>query len=296
MFMGIDRRHATFLAFVLLSTIVFFHPLAVVLGHVVSVDHYSHILFVAPLTPVLVYLSRKRVFAVSSYCVPGAWLYLLSAAAFGWILWEKTAVDPSTYISLSILLFAMSCIDGFLFCYGAKAFRAALFPLLFLLLMAPMPDWLLNRTITFLQYASASVTGWFFTAVGVPFMREGVVISLPSVTIEIAQECSGIRSSMILFLAGMVLAYLFLSTSWGRLVATLAIVPLTIIKNGLRIFTLVMLGTRVNPSFLTGRLHHEGGVVFFAAAFVMMWAIIWLLQRAEGRARTAGFATPRESP
>jgi exosortase len=227
--------------------------------------------------------------------VPGALIYLTSICVFGWLAWRRAEIGPSVYISLSILLFAISCVAAFLFCYGGKAFRAALFPLLFLLLMAPMPDGFLNRTVTFLQYASASVTDWFFTAAGVPFARDGVVISLPSVTIEIAQECSGIRSSMVLLLAGLVLAYLFLSTPWARTIAVLAIVPLTVIKNGVRIFTLTMLGTHVDPSFLNGRLHHQGGIVFFAVAFAMMWGIMVLLQRAERRSRTVRLATIQES-
>ncbi len=281
-FAAMNRRHAIFLTLLLLAAGIFFRPLGLVLGSAVSVDRYSHILLVGPISVILVYLIRNKVFAMPAYCAWGGWLYLLGLAAFSAAWWEQAALDHSSYISLAILLFAFCCIAAFLFCYGTAPFGRALFPLLFLLLMTPMPDWLLDRTIAFLQYGSAYATDCFFTVAGVPFVRDGVVISLPSITIEIAQECSGIRSSMVLFLAGLVLVYLFLNFPWTRLLATLVIVPLTILKNGLRIFTLTMLGTHVDISFLTGRLHHQGGIVFFAFSFAGLWAIIWMLQRIEG--------------
>jgi exosortase/archaeosortase family protein len=61
------------------------------------------------------------------------------------------------------------------------------------------------------------------------------------------------------------------------------LVPLTIIKNAFRIFTLSTLGMYVNPSFLSGRLHHQGGIVFFAVSFMALWIMVWGLQKFEGR-------------
>jgi exosortase/archaeosortase family protein len=54
-------------------------------------------------------------------------------------------------------------------------------------------------------------------------------------------------------------------------------------KNGLRIFTLAMLGTRVDRGYLTGRLHHQGGIVFFAFSLLLIFAALWLLERSERR-------------
>jgi exosortase/archaeosortase family protein len=58
-------------------------------------------------------------------------------------------------------------------------------------------------------------------------------------------------------------------------------VPLSIAKNGLRIFTIAMLGTRVDRGYLTGRFHHQGGIVFFAIALVVVFALLWILRRGE---------------
>ena len=149
--------------------------------------------------------------------------------------------------------------------------------------MTPLPDSLRHRVIVFLQYGSAVVTDWFFSAANIPFSRDGVIIVLPTVTIEIAQECSGIRSSVILVIAGLVLGHLFLRKIQSKVILLALLVPLTIAKNAFRIFSLSTLGMYVNPSFLSGRLHHEGGIVFFAVAFVALWAMVWILQKFEGQ-------------
>jgi exosortase len=153
--------------------------------------------------------------------------------------------------------------------------------------MTPLPDGLRDRVIVFLQYGSAVVTDWFFSVTNIPFSRDGVVIMLPTVTIEIAQECSGIRSSVILVIAGLVLGHLFLRKIRSKIALVALLVPLTIAKNAFRIFSLSTLGMYVNQSFLSGRLHHQGGIVFFAVAFVALWVLVWILQKLEGQPGTA---------
>jgi exosortase len=277
-----NLRHACLLGLLIFAAGIFHGPLAVLVGSSVSVEQYSQILVVAPISALLLYMERRKVFAHVAYNVPGGVLYLALMCGFAYVARHAGTMDPSNYMSLSVLLFAGCCIAAFLFCYGFAACRVAAFPLFFLMLMTPMPDWLRERTITFLQNGSAVVTDWFFTAARIPFRREGVVLTLPVVTIEIAQECSGIRSSIVLFLVALVLGHLYLKSGWSNLALALLLVPLTIVKNGLRIFTLSTLGMYVDPSFLTGRLHHHGGFVFFALAFMGLWFVIWMLQKLEG--------------
>jgi len=80
----------------------------------------------------------------------------------------------------------------------------------------------------------------------------------------------------------MVLAQLMLHSPWRKALLIGLAVPLSIAKNGLRIFTIAMLGTRVDPGYLTGRFHHQGGIVFFAIALIVIFALLWILQRGEG--------------
>jgi len=269
------------LGLIALAIALFLRPLAIVVRESVHVDQYSQVLVVTPLALSLLYLDRQNLFRKISYHWLGGVLYVVFVIIF--LVIPVTLVDTSTWLFISLVLLAATCISAFLLVYGTQALRTGAFPFFLLLLMAPLPDAVRERVITFLQYGSAIVTDWFFTASQIPFTREGVIISLPTVTIEIAQECSGIRSSMVLFFSGLVLAHLFLRSKWSKIALIVIMVPLTIIKNGIRIFTLSTLGMYVDPSFLTGKLHHNGGVVFFALAFAGLWVMVWILQRLENK-------------
>ena len=275
---GVNRREVYFFGLIVLAVVIFYRPLWVVFGSSFSVDQYSQVLVVPPLSALLLHVEKRKIFARTSFSQAGVALYVIFIGAFAYLASRASEIDASNYVALSILLFTASCIAAFLFSYGFHALQAGGFPVFFLILMTPLPDGLRNQGISFLQYGSAEVTDWLFTASGIPFTRSGVILALPSVTIEIAQECSGIRSSLILVISGLILGHLFLKSGWSKLALLVLLIPFTIIKNGIRIFTLSTLGMYVNPSFLTGRLHHEGGIVFFALALAGVWGAIWLLQ------------------
>ena len=111
--------------------------------------------------------------------------------------------------------------------------------------------------------------------------QEGVVLSIPGLTLEVAKECSSIRSSLILLVTSMVLAHLLLRSNWGKVLVSVAAITLSVAKNGLRIFTLSMLGVYVDPSYLHGRLHHNGGIVFFLFVLAGLFALLTVVRWAE---------------
>ena len=165
-------------------------------------------------------------------------------------------------------------IGGFIICYGFAALRAAVFPLLFLLLMVPLPDVILDRIIHALQVGSTEGAYLIFQAVGTPVSRNGFLLSLPGVTIEVAKECSSIRSSIALFITCLLAAHMYLRSAWKIAVLLVLGLLLSVVKNAIRIATLTLLSIYVDPSFLTGRLHHEGGFVFFLLALLLIWPVL----------------------
>ncbi|HXZ32575.1 MAG TPA: archaeosortase/exosortase family protein [Terriglobales bacterium] len=91
-----------------------------------------------------------------------------------------------------------------------------------------------------------------FRAVGVPVTPDGIMLSIPNLNIEVARECSSIRSNLMLVVTTMVLAHLFLRSWWRKALLVVAAIPLSVAKNGLRIFTIAELATRVDPGSSTG--------------------------------------------
>ena len=120
-----------------------------------------------------------------------------------------------------------------------------------------------------------------FRLLGVPVLRDGFVLMLPGVSIEIAKECSGINSSIALLIIMLLVAHETLHSTWRRVLLVLITIPLSILKNAIRIVTLTMLATHVDPGFLNGRLHHEGGFVFYLISLALVYPIWKLLQKTE---------------
>src|SRR5271169_6142526 len=75
--------------------------------------------------------------------------------------------------------------------------------------------------------------------------------------------------------------WLFLRSNWGKVLVSVAAIPLSVAKNGLRIFTLSMLGVYVDPSYLHGRLHHSGGILFFMLSLGGLFALLAAVKWAE---------------
>jgi exosortase len=172
-------------------------------------------------------------------------------------------------------------IAAFILCFGVRAFQRSLFPLCFLLWLVPFPNFVLNPVVNLLQQGSAAAAHLLFAAARVPVEQHGVLVHIPGLTVEVARECSSIRSSSMLIVTTMVLAQLLLRSPWRKTLIILLAIPLSVAKNGLRIFVIAMLATRIDPGFLTGKLHRQGGIIFFLIALATTFLLLWLLRRGE---------------
>ncbi len=290
----INGRNCSFIALIAVSLLGFWRPFGALFELAWQQDEYTHILLVLPVSLMLIFLESKGRSVRPAYA-PGTALALLAVAAV--IYWAGVHGAFGGNAGLSVAIFVLvTCWLAFVVgCYGFKVFRSLLFPFLFLFLLTPIPVPVLDRVISFLQSASTDATFALFKLTGVPVLKTGFLLSMPTLQIEVAKECSGIRSSMMLLITGLLLAHLFLRTFWSKLVFVLCIVPLAVAKNAVRIYTLSMLGMHVSIGFLEGRLHHNGGVVFFLLALVALLGLLWILQKAEG-AKTRGKGSTRSVP
>src|SRR5215472_1476888 len=245
-------------------------------------EQYSHILVIPQISAFLFYLERRRIFSHLATQRPVGFGLLSAGFFFYWFgLHHSASLSENDRLAMAVFPVVLIWIGGFVLSYGLRAFQAALFPLLFLFLMVPLPDFFLNRVIYWLQVGSAEVTYALFQLVDVPVVRTGLVFALPGITIEVAQECSGIRSSMALLITSLFAGHVLLRSVWRKATLTVATLPLFFIKNGIRIVTLSLLTVYVDPSFLAGRLHNQGGIVFLLLALGMLLPVLWWLRRSE---------------
>jgi exosortase len=245
-------------------------------------DDASHILLIPFLSSFLIYFERHRIFqAESRDRALGIALGLVATVIAVGGVWRGMSPELPSGIELYLLSVVIFTIAGFALFFGKSAVEGAKVPLLLLLLMIPMPEVLRIHAVHALQTGSAAIVNELFEWTGVPFLREGLVFHLSSVSIEVAEECSGIRSSMAVLILALVAARFYLRTFWRQLLFVIASLFIMIVKNGIRIATLTLLSVYVNPSFLFGRLHHDGGVVFFLFGLILLAPVLWVLKRTE---------------
>ncbi len=277
------KRPLLFIFLTITAVGMVYGPLKDLLSNPGRSEYYSHILLIPLVSGFLIFRRRRRIFANAEYSLRIGSMILLGGILLyitGMMLQPR--LDLNDYVSLIMLSASVLWVGGFFTIYGATAFHLARFPLLFLVFMIPIPIVIMDQIIYLLQVGSTEVTEVLFGLVGLPAFRSGFYFQLPGVTIEVAKECSGIRSSLGLFITVVLAAHLFLKTNWKKWLLIMAVLPVTIIKNGIRIVTLSLLAIHVDMGFLTGGfLHRSGGFVFFLPALVLIGILLYFLHKTE---------------
>ena len=279
------RGHETYLSLLLaVSILAGWHALREPLVLAARDDQYTHILLILPvgLAMILPHWRTLRAMATLNFRAGVAVLsvaLLIAGLSVGW----STRIPGDVLLSIRTFALVLWWIGSFVLCFGYRCARSVLFPLLFLFGLVPHPQSALNAVVVLLQQGSAWTASLFFLACGVPVSQDGVIVTIPGLTVVVAEECSSIRSSSMLLVTTIVLAYFLLRSRWRRAVVIGLALPLSVAKNGLRVFSIAMLATRVDPAYLTGRLHHQGGIVFFAIAVFAMLGVFVILRRGENR-------------
>ena len=264
--------------------VFFWRPLRDLVHFAWSSDTDSHVLLIPFVSASLLWMFRKSIFQKSRPNSRGFAAFFSVGLVLCLSFWHfGGGLAPRYSLELAVLSLCCFLFAGFMAIYGKESFRAGLFPLLLLLLTAPPPGFLLDHLIWWLQLGSAQVTTWIFYLTHTPVLRQGLVFSVPGVTIEIAKECSGIRSTIGLMITCLLAGYLLLRTGLARLALLFAALPVLAVKNGIRIATLTILSVHVDPSFLFGRLHKDGGFVFFGIGLLIMLPVLLWLHKIEAK-------------
>lgn len=279
-----------FLAFAFLcavSILFWWHSLVMTLALALANDAYTHIILILPLSAALIYQDSKYGDSKSLRIEPqpspriAAPLLAIAVLIGSYARWGMVAAPDDVRLSVGMFALVTWWIASILLCFGTRTFRLFLFPLCFLFLLVPIPEFAVRCIVEFLQQQSAVAARIIFRAVGVPVAQDGIMLSIPGLNIEVARECSSIRSSEMLVVTTLILAHLFLRSWWRKALLVVAAIPLSVAKNGLRIFTIAELGTRVDPGFLDGKLHHNGGIIFLGIAVGVVAVLLWILRRTE---------------
>jgi exosortase len=276
------RRWLFFGCWILFWCLIFARILVEFARTYFSNDDSSYLILIPFISAGVLFVERRQVFQNLSYdkVLSSSLVVLGACMALGTPL-AMSSSAPGLQLSGYVLSLVLLWVAGFAFLFGRTASKAAYFPLLFLFLMVPLPSFILDRIAYYLQIGSAWITGGLFDLIGVPVLRDGLVFHLAQVSIEVAKECSGIRSSMVLLILALVIVHFCLRRLWTKALFLACGLLMMILKNGIRIATLTLLAIYVDPGFLYGRLHQQGGVAFFLLGLLLLVPLLRLLQRTE---------------
>lgn len=243
--------------------------------------NYSHGYLIPPVVAFLLWRERGR-FLEARERGSMFGLVLIGIALLGHVVSMRAGVFMTQGYSLVLLLFGLS-----LFFYGGRATRTVWFPLSYLVLMLPMPPYLMNVIAFRLKVFAAGAGSGIAVRLGIPLVRSGMTIHIPAGSLRIADPCSGLRSLLALVALGALFAYLTRGKVWKRLVLFASAVPLAVFANVIRISVLCVVANVWGIGAALGFFHDFSGLLLFMIAFIGLVTVRKLLRCETEREETA---------
>ena len=235
--------------------------------------NFSHGFFVPAFALFLVWEQRKRLAALPSR---PSWTGLFVMAGSLTML-VVGVLGAELFLSRSSLVFLTGGV--ILLFHGWPRFRALLFPWTVLFFMIPIPTIVFSQVTFPLQLVASELASSVLAAVGVPVLREGNVIKIPAMSLEIAQACSGIRSLLSLGTLAVIYGYFAEKSSVARGLIALSALPIAVLANALRIVGTGLLVQYWDPDKGEGFFHTFSGWIIFVFALMMLYVLHKMVRR-----------------
>jgi exosortase len=220
--------------------------------------------------------AELQVFASQRTLLPGIFLVLVGVAM---LVVGKVGGEYFTMRSSLVV------VTGGLFwvVFGGEGFQRCLFPLAFLFFMVPIP-YILYDAIAFpLKIMASYFAEHSLTLIGVPVFREGNIIHLAALQLEVADACSGIRTLASLTALSTVAAYLLGLGIFRGMILLFSCIPISVGTNSLRIFMTGVISNFYGSEYALGFFHDVSGWLIFLFGVVSMVALGLILRRIEIR-------------
>lgn len=232
-----------------------------------SDPNFQHGIFVPLFALYVLWLNRAKLRAIApAPSWTGFPLVVLSLLML--VLGDWGAENFLSRVSLLILLAGLIILFQ-----GWTFFRAVLFPWAVLILMIPIPTLIMNQVTFPLQLLASRLATVLLELVGVPVLRQGNVIVLASMPLDVAEACSGIRSLLTLVTLAIIYGYLMETRMWARVALACSAVPIAVAANSFRIFGTGLLVQYWDPDKAEGFYHALGGWLIFVVALLMLFAV-----------------------
>lgn len=235
--------------------------------------NYSHGFLIPIFSAYLVWTQRKKIQGLTARPHNGGLLLILIGLA-SYYVGTLGAELFTTRASFIVVLAGLV-----LFLGGVEYLKGLAFPLGYLIFMIPLPAIVFNAIAFPLQMLASWLGTWFMQSIGIPVLREGNLLYIPSMTMEVVEACSGIRSLISLLALATVFAYFSTKGVWKRLVLVASAVPIALLANALRVAGMGALAHWVSVEAAEGFFHLFSGWAIFLFAMALLVVEVFLLNR-----------------
>lgn len=258
-----------------LFTFLYYDVLGRLVQQWMNDPNFSHGFFVPAFSAFVIWNERNRLAKLEEH--PSWWGTVIVALALCVLI--VGVLGAELFLSRSSLVLLLG---GLLIHFrGWNWFRALFFPWAFLILMIPIPALIFNQIAFPLQLLASKLASTTLALLGVPVLREGNVIQLPAMSLEVVEACSGIRSLMSLGTLAIIYGYFLESGFWRRLLLALGAIPIAVAANSLRIVGTGLLGHYWDPDKAMGFFHTFSGWLIFVMSLGLLFGLHGLLRLAE---------------
>ncbi|MFO8081679.1 MAG: exosortase/archaeosortase family protein, partial [Armatimonadota bacterium] len=235
-------------------------------------DYYGHGPLIPLISGYLIY-SRRREFV---------------EAEGGHNLWGLPLLIGGMAIFLSALYLDVNFIQGFamimviggliILLWGWGRAKVIIFPVAFLAFMVPTGRLLVTQFSNPLQTWGAAVAATTVSLVGMPVELQGTTIDIPGYTFEVAQACSGLKSTIAMSALAALFAYLVRGPIWKRILLFVSGAPVALAANATRITFTLILGRAFGPEAAEGFFHTLSGLMVFVVGLIGLFLVARLLK------------------
>jgi exosortase C (VPDSG-CTERM-specific) len=296
-----DRRTFVYAAFVAVLSLAFLSPLVALFRLAMDEELNSHILLI-PVVSLYLAGGQRNHLAKERKASPVGWVIfaLLAVAVYGVpkLAGWSASWSLNDWLTQSTACYVLLLVGGGFAILGTTWMRVLAFPFAFLIFMVPMPDVFTVGFEELLMRWSAWMAEILFHLTGTSVHRDGQLIELPGMLLMVARECSGIRSTVVLFITSVLASYMFLKSPWHRGILVALVIPLGILRNAFRVLVIGLLCVHIGPEMIDSWVHHQGGPLFFGISLVPLFlTAAWFRFREVKQERVAiGSDSPSKNP